>query len=294
MTPDGIFNRRWLLTGSLAGAVVLIGCASLPGGGTANSPSAKAPSPAASGPAASSLPAPTAVPPAPAPEPTPAPLPPLAPGAAQRTVVAAAEALQNGDEESARALLLQVLQAEPGHKQASSLLRQITEDPVTLLGKESTSYTVQPGDTLSKIAERSVGDRLMFYALARYNGIKVPKQLPAGTVIRVPGKALAASPTPPPPPSPPASPPPPPPTPAPPPPAPSPLPAAPPAPDPERVKADNIARHTRAARTAFAQQNLDRAIAEWNEVLALDPENAVALVERKRASDLKERLKTVR
>ena len=42
---------------------------------------------------------------------------------------------------------------------------------------------------------------------------------------------------------------------------------------------------------AFARQDLDKAIASWDRVLALDPDNQNAKLKRQQAIDLKERLK---
>jgi len=223
-------------------------------------------------------------------------VPPLSGVALQRAFPSAVELLEQGQEEQAEQLLRQLLQAEPNHRQAASLLRQIREDPATLMGREgSFTYRVQPGETLSRIAQRLLGDTYLFYALARYNGIKVPRQLAGGQTIRVPGKAPPAAAPPAPAPAPAPAPSPPAPQPAPPPPPP---PAPPPPPDPAEVaareKAAAITRHTRAARAAMAKQDLDGAIAAWDKVLQLDPENRTAQLERQKAVDLKERLKKVR
>jgi tetratricopeptide (TPR) repeat protein len=206
----------------------------------------------------------------------------------EKTVV---ELLEQGQEEQAAAELQRVLRQEPNHKLASSLMRQIREDPQAQFGREFFNYRVVPGETLSRIAGRYLGDIYLFYGLARYNGIKVPRQLHGGQQIKIPGKAGAPPPAPPPPA--PSPPPPPPPPPAPPPPAPPPTPAPPPPPDPEAEKNAAIARHTREARAAYARQDLDGCIAAWDRVLALDPNNGTAKLERQRAIDLKARLQKV-
>jgi len=210
----------------------------------------------------------------------------------ERTVV---ELLEQGQEEQAAAELQRVLRQEPNHKLANSLMRQIREDPQALLGREFFNYRVQSGESLSRISQRFLGDIYLFYGLARYNGIKVPRQLQGGQQIKIPGKAPAPGAAPAPPPAAPVPPPPaPPPTPAPP-------PAAPPAPpDPaaeaarlERERKEAIARHTRTARAAFAKQDLDGCIAAWDRVLEIDPNNSTARLERQKAIELKERLKKV-
>jgi len=241
-----------------------------------------------------------------APKPTPveAPEPPRtapespvleSPQAIQRVLTSAVENLEFGREDAALEELQRVLQADPNQRLALSLMRQIKEDPQTLLGRESFAYQVKAGESLSAIAGRFMRDVFMFYALARYNDIKVPRQLAGGQTIRVPGKA--------PPPSAAASGPSPVPastrTPAPTAPAPAPAPApattsapapAPaPAPAAETPKAQST-RLQREARTAFAKQDLVGAIAAWDKVLAIDPDNRNAQLERQRAADLCRRL----
>lgn len=231
--------------------------------------------------------------PTPAPEPAAPALPPLEGAQAiQRAVNTAVEHLEFGREDAAVTELQRILQAEPNHRLANSLMRQINEDPQTLLGRESFAYQVRAGESLSAIAGRFMRDVFMFYALARYNDIKVPRQLVGGQTIRVPGKApppgapvAAPSPGAETPPAPSTTPPPPPPAPvAPAPPPPSPPPPA-PAAEPEN-RAAQIARLQREARAAFAKQDLVAAIAAWDRLLALDPGNRNAQLERQRAVDL--------
>ncbi|MCW7539765.1 LysM peptidoglycan-binding domain-containing protein [Aquabacterium sp. A7-Y] len=262
---------------------------------------------------------------------------------AQRGAMAAADLLEAGNEEQAKLELQRALALDPSNKLALNLSRQITADPVAVLGRESFLYTVRPSDTLSKIAGRFLGDIYAFYILARYNDIKAPRQVSGGQVLRIPGKAppperetppLRAEPKrepPPPPPAPPAppapavaSPPPPPAPPAPPPPVAAPEPsagelalrnaeAAERAGDLDRALAEYrrasglgqasaaskgaqvrkqlISRHTVNARTAFAKQDLDGAIRQWDRVLELDPEHETARLERRKAQTLKEKFK---
>lgn len=131
------------------------------------------------------LPAPAVTPPA-------APTGPVGPAAqqqAQKIALAAAEMLESGNEEPARGELKRALGVDPQNKLALNLSRQMAADPVATLGRESFAYTVRPSDTMSRIAQRFLGDVYAFYILARYNDIKVPKQVSSGQVIRVPGKA---------------------------------------------------------------------------------------------------------
>ncbi|MFT7774187.1 LysM peptidoglycan-binding domain-containing protein [Roseateles sp.] len=216
---------------------------------------------------------------APAPEAAPAPAPAVPMSAEE--VRAALESVRNlldqGHEEAALGELDRVLRADPGNRAAQYLQRQIQEDPVVLFGRDSFSYVVKPGDTLAVIAQRQLGERDAFYGLARYNGIKVPRQLPLGQSIKLPGKprpALAA----------PAA-------------APAPVAAAPqvatpvpPPVDPEvqaRAQAQQtkaaINKASRAARVCMVRQDVCCAIRHWDEVLKLDPSNGPAQAERERA-----------
>ena len=227
------------------------------------------------------------------PKPAPAPLltGPAAKEQAHKLLRQAFESLNDGNEQKARAELEEVRRLEPDNKQAACLVRGITADPVATLGRESTSYTVRPGELLGRIAQRALGDVCEFYLLARYNQIRVPKALAAGQVIRIPGKAVLA-------PEPPVAKP-----------APEPAPAveAPPpvskpaAPDPAVTKAAEdkkrralIERHHRNAQAAFRRQDLTTAIKEWDRVLELDPGNELAQARRQEALDMSRRLQQIK
>lgn len=231
----------------------------------------------------------------------------MSPQDVQRSMTAALEALEGGKEDVAEIELRKILLHDPNHRQSLSLMRQIKEDPVALLGRESFVYRVQQGETLSRIAQRFMNDLQLFYALARYNGIKVPRALAGGQSIRVPGRApLPGSASP----SPAAA-------------LPTPIPpavtttATPAAAagdgritttttaTPEataeasaarasRQKAESVAKLTRQARTAFAKQDLDAAIKAWDGVLELEPENRTAVLERQKVVGLKEKLGKVK
>lgn len=138
--------------------------------------------------------------PAPAAEPQPAPKPPPPPpqpprqpteaekAAAQERALQAAELLQDGKVSETKLELQRSLKLDPHNVLATTLMRQLNEDPTAILGTEFFLYKVVPGDTLSRIADRVLGDKYMFYALARYNGISMPRQLQAGQVIKILGK----------------------------------------------------------------------------------------------------------
>jgi tetratricopeptide (TPR) repeat protein len=242
-------------------------------------------------PAPAPVPAPTPVA-APAPEPAPAPAPPPVPTVdpsapvsaasaqqAQRLANAAAEQLELGNEEPALAELQRALQADPGNKLAQSLLKQIQTDPQVLLGREYFNYRVEPGESLSRIAGRFLKDIHLFYALARFNDIKVPRQLQGGQTIKVPGK----QPPPAPPPSPPAAPTPPQPASAP---AssPAPAPVAPAKPEAKAVPVEVlVAQDYRRGLSLMAQQRPGEAIPFFDRVLDRDPGHANARLKRAQA-----------
>lgn len=195
--------------------------------------------------------------------------------------------LDQGQEDAAVTDLTKVLESDPGQKTASVLMRSIREDPAALFGRESFPYRVVAGDTLAGIALRFLNDLDQFYALARYNGIKVPRQLPAGITIRIPGKPRspavqptappAASPAAAPPASVPAS-------------APPPTPVTVPKPETDAQRKARVDRLSRQARTSMARQDVCGAIGAWGAVLEIDPDNRTAILEREKAIELKRRL----
>jgi tetratricopeptide (TPR) repeat protein len=268
-------------------------------------------------------PAPAAVQPAPV-EVTPAaaPVVPEVPPAEARPMAAklalqAVDQLQVGDEASARTTVEQALKLDPANDLAKKLLDQINADAQRELGAVYFRYTVQPADTLSKLAQQYMGDRFRFWILAKYNDIGNPSRLGAGQVIKIPGRQPAT------PPAPVAEP---------------PVrvePAAPaPAPEPKPELADAMKRGAdlekagnleaayatyvdaaarfpssadaakkrdaakaalirqldREASQAFQRQNLDLAITKWDRVLELDPNNRNARLKREQALDLKKRM----
>lgn len=272
--------RAWgCAAGGLVAAVWLTGCQTPPAAKPADVP----PPPA------------EAAPPAPAAPPVATEPPPAGPAAvqqAQRLAVSAVEMLEQGHEDAALAEIQRALQADPANRLALSLQKQAQGDPQQLLGREYFMYRVPAGESLSRIAGRFLGDVHLFYALARYNDIKVPRQLQGGQMIKVPGKAAPPS-APPPAALPPASPP--------------PGPAATPVPAPQpaaaapgagaaapgaaaasaapRLSAAEAAaaQHYRQGLALMAQQKPAEAIEAFDKVLEADPQHANAKLRRAQA-----------
>jgi tetratricopeptide (TPR) repeat protein len=271
-------------------------------------------------------PAPAAPPPE-APKPAPPPEPQLSPAQAkaqaQKLTVEAITQLQNGDEPSAQKTLEEALKHDPSSDLARKLMDQIKADPQKELGATFFRYTVQRDDSLSKIAQQFLGDRYKFHILAKYNDITNPSKLAAGQVIKVPGRAPApgtpkpAAPPPAPEPIDEAAK------------AASPESATPRTASMQLMqqgadlaKAGNlegaydayreaalrdpgnrdattqrdatrtqlVRRYEREAAQSFQRQNLDDAINKWDRVLALEPANQKARLERERAIDLRKKL----
>ena len=97
--------------------------------------------------------------------------------------------LEDGRGDAARELLAELAEDAPGSPVVASLLRQIDEPVEQLLPGPYRQVEVDVGESLSLIAARELGDPLMFYALARLNGIEIPARVPAGTILRVPETA---------------------------------------------------------------------------------------------------------
>jgi len=223
----------------------------------------------------------------------PAPGSPAAKSQAQALLKQAAEQLNEGNEEAAREEITQALSLDPGNKTGTCLLRGLTADPVAALGRDSTNYSVRPGDTLGSIAQRALGDSCEFYLLARFNQVRVPSRLYVGQVLKIPGKVALTAPErtakPIEPPNPDSA-------------------AKPPTPSEgtpsnfgssrgamksAEVKAQ-IERYQRNALAAFRKQDLTTAIKEWDKLLELDPNNDLAKARRQEAIELQRRLDQVK
>lgn len=240
---------------------------SMPGEGAATSPGGKAP---ASDPA----------------QPAAAPLPPLSPFELKKLLTQAYNLLDAGEEDKARAELERASQSNPKEEEVRCLLNGVTTaDPQAAYGKDARTHTVARGENLGIIARNYTGKVCEFYAIARYNNIRVPKQLAVGQAIRIPATLVVntpppSTPQPHPAPAPSAKP------------APAPAPAAPPAPPPVAVPAAPAApnpaevdRLYRKGIAAYQRHDLKGAIGIFNQVLALNPSHGGAGTYRQRALD---------
>ncbi len=226
--------------------------------------------------------------PTPTPVATPAPVQKLSPAEAHaqsaKLALDAMELLQNGDEPGARNVLDSAILLDASNEVARKLLDQIKADPQKELGTQFFRYAVKSEDTLSKLAQRFLGDRYRFYILAKYNDLRVPNKLEVGQVIKIPGRE--------PPPVPVVAPPP----------VKAPeVPARPPetqAHPPEAApkqkvedKDTSIRRLNRQAEVCYQRdRDLDCAIQKWGQVLELDPNNQLVKLKRERAIALREQL----
>lgn len=106
----------------------------------------------------------------------------------------AVDLLGQGQVGQARAELAVLAAEQPGNATARSLLEQIDQDPKVLLGEKNFTYVVKPGETMTVLAQRFLGDPMKFYALARYNGIAAPATMEVGQSLLIPGVPRKAAP----------------------------------------------------------------------------------------------------
>jgi hypothetical protein len=105
----------------------------------------------------------------------------------------AMELLLQAKPAEARAQLMSALKDQPSNDTARKLLNQIDNDPKVVLGPKAYAYKARPGDTASGLAARFLGDPLMFYALARLNGIDPPSKPLDGLTVMIPGEPKAVA-----------------------------------------------------------------------------------------------------
>lgn len=104
--------------------------------------------------------------------------------------------LDEGRRKDARKRLQDAMKRDPMNPSLMLLEQAMTGNAEADLGSAHFSYVVQPGDTMTTLAKRFLGNRLKAYQLARYNGIERPSALAAGTVLRIPGQPPRAAPAP--------------------------------------------------------------------------------------------------
>jgi cell division septation protein DedD len=216
--------------------------------------------------------------------------------------------LEEGEPLAARAELLVYLENQPRSEVGRDLLRQIDTPSREYFPDESRPVELRDGESLSTLSQQYLGSLYQFYALARYNGIDEPRKITIGQTIEIPltdkarqafaqpqdqpvvqpepelepvpsSTPIAAEPEPEPAP------------------APEPIAVEPePAPEPE-VEPDTTEqdlaeadRLYREALNAYRAQDLERAIALWDEVLELQPGHENARLYRAQAMELKAKL----
>ncbi len=249
--------------------------------------------------------------------PRPAPAMPATPPPGASLAAIIERQLQPGHYAEGEQALRQYLAQHPGDRAAQGMLRQLTADPERWLGSRSRAHVVQPGESWSTLADRYLGDANLFLILARYNHSTNPSLLRTGQALRIPLSARGAAPATTaaadaPPADPAAA-------------APSPVAEA------RRLQEESVslldhgqaqqalARMDEALRVdprlqpsgaeaaslrsqlldsyheravvLYRDQQLDKAIALWNRVLAIAPDYEPAIAYRARALELKQRLK---
>jgi Tfp pilus assembly protein PilF len=197
----------------------------------------------------------------------------------------ALDLLQNGDAKSADVALHVYLKDVPDSKAAAYLIAQIEKPLSDLFPADSFTIKLSRNDSLSSLAKTYLGDSLSFYGLARYNDIPVPGKISEGQTIRIPRTAVslqalaritaAAA-------------------------------AAPPAssipavstPSKSAKTADTSRKladlYYERGLVAFQHQDLNTAIADWDKVLAIDPNHKDAQLSRAQAVRLKNNLAKLR
>lgn len=96
------------------------------------------------------------------------------------------EMLEDGDEATARAELVAYVRASNNSRTGRSLLRQIDMSPQEYFPTEFREVILRKDQSLSNIAKTYLGSALQFHALAKYNGIKQPKRMFPGQIVKVP------------------------------------------------------------------------------------------------------------
>jgi len=200
--------------------------------------------------------------------------------------------LEDGDPYAARVELMIYLDGHPNSAVAQDLLSQIDLPALDYFPRDFEEIELASGQSLSTLSETYLGSLYRFHALAKYNGIAQPRSIKVGQNIRIPltpearmafavdpagsddGNDTAPR-------------------------LPSPVEfvpeAAPPvtasaAPSSEEILADRAQGLHKQAVNAFHSQDLDRAIALWDQVLDIDPDFDSARLQRSQSIELKKKL----
>ena len=204
--------------------------------------------------------------------------------------------LADGEANAARIELLLYLEDRPSSDVVADLIDQIDTPSSVYFPAEYREVTLSDGVSLSSLSRQYLGSVYKFHALAKYNGITEPQKLFPGQSIRIPltesaiaafaesGEAVAMPEEP----------------------SPAELEVPEPPAEPaiaEEVEATEVeepaepevdpakvASLHREALNAYRGQNLDKAIALWDEVLELDPNHENARIYRSQAVSLKKKL----
>lgn len=104
----------------------------------------------------------------------------------QQRIERAIKHLEKGEAGQAKAELEAYLAAIPNSKVAQDLVRQIDTPANEYFPTDSRDITLAAGDSFSVLAQKYLGSYYQFYALAKYNGVAVPRDVSAGRKIRIP------------------------------------------------------------------------------------------------------------
>jgi len=131
---------------------------------------------------------------APAPTPAPAGAPEPESATAREALPSLAAVLaqiEGGNFSRAERMLARLGEHDAPPIGTAMLREQLREAPERLLPGPYREVVVEPGETLSEIAGRELGNPLLFIALARLNQIEVPRRVAVGTLLRVPDRSPA-------------------------------------------------------------------------------------------------------
>ena len=104
--------------------------------------------------------------------------------------------LMQGDRKGAEKALKPLLKRQPARAELVLLQTSLEGNAKEQLGPVNYPYTVRAGDTVEALAERTLGNRLKAYQLARYNDLQGTLTLTPGQVLRIPGSPPRPKPAP--------------------------------------------------------------------------------------------------